>query len=353
MGRRDESFVKPWQSVAECAGQEARLKQRIGYCTTSDGVRIAFSVMGKGPPIIRTSHWMTHVEHDLDSLILRHVLLYLALHHELISFDARGEGMSQRDIETLSFDDWLADLDAVVEASGHERFTLFGASQGAATAVAYAVKHPERVNHLILYGGFANNRLRWDNKEALDLARGLIRQGWGSKQDAYRQWFTSRFLPEGSADQFRYFNKMQRMSASPEIAEKHLMAAATIDVTPLLPKVQAPTLVLHCTGDIVASVECGREMAAGIPGARFVPLPGKNHMLLAGSPAHRIFADAIAEFLGDPPPPRTLPGTRNLQEHASAMVGAVEGNWAIKLVLLAGAVIGLVLSLSQLTGIFG
>lgn len=326
------------------------MKQRIAYCTTSDGVRIAYASAGRGSPIIRTSHWMTHVEHDLKSPIWRHTLLTLAQRHELITFDARGEGLSQREVGELSFDAWLLDLEAVVEAAGYPRFALFGCSQGAATAIAYAVRHPERVSHLILYGGFADNRLRWDDKTSFELASNLIRQGWGSNHDAYRQWFTSRFLPDGSADQFRYFNRMMRQSATPEVAEQHLSAAAKIDVTALLPKVTAPTLVLHCVDDIVAPIECGRQMAAAIPGSRFVPLPGKNHLFLAGSPAHREFAEAVAEFLGDPPPPRRLPGTANLHQHANAMIGAVEGNWVIKLVLLTGAVLGLALSLAQLLG---
>jgi pimeloyl-ACP methyl ester carboxylesterase len=329
------------------------MKQRIAYAMTRDGVRIAYASLGQGSPIVRTSHWMTHVQHDLSSTIWRHALLSLASRHRLISYDARGEGHSQREVDELSFDAWLTDLEAVIEAAGLDRFALFGASQGAATAIAYAASHPDRVTHLILYGGFANNRLRWDDKTSFDLARNLIRQGWGSNHDAYRQWFTSRFLPDGSADQFRDFNKMMRQSATPEIAEMHLAAAAEIDVTPLLPRIRAPTLVLHCEGDIVAPVECGREMAAAIPGARFVPLPGKNHMFLAGSPAHRAFAEEVADFLGDPPPPRVLPGARNLHEHASAMIGAVERNWLIKLALLAGAILGLALSLAQLGGAFG
>lgn len=329
------------------------MKQRIGYCTTRDGVRIAYSTVGSGPPIIRTSHWMTHVEHDMESPIWSHTIRALAMHHEVISFDARGEGLSQRDVETISFDGWMADLEAVIEATGHERFILFGASQGAASAIAYAVAHPERVTHLILYGGFPDKRRRWDDEEKFTLARSLIRQGWGSTQESYRQWFTSRFLPEGSTDQFHSFNRMQQSSATPEIAEQHLVAAAAIDVNALLPKVKAPTLVLHCVGDIVVPVECGRELASVIPGARFVPLPGKNHMFLAGSPAHRLFAEEVAEFLGDPPPPRILPGTRRLQDHASALVGAVERNWLIKLILLAGAVLGLALSVAQVSGYLG
>lgn len=329
------------------------MKQRIGYCTTTDGVRIAYGMAGAGSPIIRASHWMTHIQHDYSSSIWRHALLSLCRNHLLFSYDARGEGMSQRDVGSIDFDGWLLDLEAVVEATGHEQFALFGASQGAATAIAYAVRHPERVSHLILYGGFANRHRRWKDPRDLELARGLIRQGWGSRHDAYRQWFTSRFLPEGSTDQYKVFNRMQRLSATPEVAERHLLAAAEIEITDLLPKVRTPTLVLHCRGDIVAPIECGEELAALIPGARFVPLDGENHMFLAGSPAHRQFAEEVAEFLGDPPPPRALPGSANVQERAAAAVGAVESHWVMKLLLLAGAGVGLGLSAMQIFGWLG
>ena len=328
------------------------MKQRIAFCTTNDGVRIAYAMAGKGTPVIRTSHWMTHLEQDFRNPIWRHVMLGLASQHTLIRYDARGEGMSQRDVEGIDFDDWLTDLEAVVDASGCERFAIFGASQGAATGIAYAVRHPERVTHLIIYGGFADSRHRWTENGSLELACNLIRQGWGARHDAYHQWFCSRFLPGGSADQFRDFNRIQRQSATPEIAERHLRAAASIDVAALMPKVTVPTLVLHCRGDIVAPVECGEEIAAAIPGARFVPLEGENHLFLAGSAAHRKFAEEVADFLGDPPPPRILPGTGSLQDHASAAVGAVEGNWLIKVAILVGALVGLALSIAQIAGAF-
>ena len=329
------------------------MKQQIAFCTTSDGVRIAYAKAGAGSPVVRASHWMTHLEQDFKNPIWRHVMLGFAQRHELLRYDARGEGMSQREVGRIDFDSWISDLEAVVDAAGHERFAIFGASQGAATAIAYAVRHPERVSHLILYGGFADSRHRWQEPGSLELACNLIRQGWGASHDAYHQWFCTRFLPEGSTDQFRHFSRIQRQSATPEVAERHLIAAAQIDVFALLPRVATPTLVLHCKGDIIAPVECGEEIAAGIPGARFVPLEGQNHLFLPGSSAHRKFAEEVAEFLGDPPPPRRLPGTGNLHQHANAMVGAVEGNWLIKLLLLTGAVIGLVLSVMQLSGMLG
>jgi pimeloyl-ACP methyl ester carboxylesterase len=326
------------------------VKQQIGFCTTTDGVRIAYGSVGKGSPIIRTSHWMTHIDHDYSMPIWRHTLLTLSQHHQLISYDARGEGLSQREVGDISFDGWKRDLEAVVEALGHQRFALFGASQGAATAIDYAVRNPDRVTHLILYGGFANPDIRWKDPEQLVLARKLICQGWGSEHNESRQWFTSRFMPDGTAAQFRAFNRMQRLSATPDVAERHLVAAADIRIDELLPRVSTPTIVLHCRDDIVAPVECGEELAAKIPGARFVPLDGSDHLFLPGSSAHRRFAEEVAEFLGDPPPPRTLPGTGNVHDRATAAVGALEGHWMIKLVLLVGGAIGLVLSVMQLSG---
>ena len=225
------------------------MKQQIQYCTTSDGVRIAYAVTGEGTPIIRTSHWLTHLHHDFSSPVWKHVMIGLARHHRLVRYDPRGEGMSQRTCQDVSFEGWMMDLEAVAEATGFERFALFGCSQGAATAVAYAVRHPERVSHLILYGGFARGIMERGEpeaaKERLDLSRALILQGWGRRHPAHRQWFTTTFLPEGSTDQYRWFNKLQKVSASPEMAARHLETAARMDVSALLPKVKVPTLVLH------------------------------------------------------------------------------------------------------------
>ena len=329
------------------------MKQDISYCTTSDGVRIAYASCGQGTPIVRTSHWLTHIDHDLSNPVCGHMFVGLAQNHRVIRYDARGEGLSQREVADISFDAWLRDLDAVIEAAGLDQFAIFGPSQGAATAVAYAAAHPERVTHLILYGGFARGMDRWADPTEMHLARTLILQGWGSKHDAHRQWFTSRFLPEGSADQFRWYNRMQKQSSTAEVAHRHLCATTAIDVTGLLPKVQAPTLVLHSRGDLVVPLVRGQELAAGIPGARFVPLEGENHMFLPGSVAHRQFLEEVAEFLGDPPPPRALPGTASLHQRASAAVVNVEKNWAIKLALVVGGIVGLALSVMQILGFIG
>lgn len=329
------------------------MKQQVQYCTTADGVRIAYAVTGRGSPVIRTSHWLTHLHHDFTSPVWKHVMLGLCAHHRLVRYDPRGEGLSQRECADISLAAWLKDLEAVADASGFATFALFGCSQGAAAAVAYAVKHPERVRHLILYGGFARGRLRRgtdpaEMKRYMALAETLIREGWGRKHEAHRQWFASNFIPEGSADQYRFFNKLQQVSASPDIAFRHLQAAAEMDVSALLPRVKARTLVLHCRDDIVVPFELGEELAAGIPGARLVPLEGQNHLFLADSSAHEDFIHAVYDFLGDPEPRGHLPGTRSFWERLDHRIRSTEQNWLIKAALLVGAVIGLALSVVQI-----
>ena len=329
------------------------MKQQIRYCTTSDNARIAYAVTGSGTPIIRTSHWLTHLEHDFTNPVWKHVMLGLARNHQLVRYDSRGEGMSPRDCPELSFDAWLKDLEAVVDAVGLPRFALFGCSQGASVAIAYAAKYPERVTHLILYGGFARGKLNRGNdpvaaRQKVDLEKALVLQGWGTKNAAHRQWFSSVFLPDGSTDLYRWYNELQQVSTSPEIAARHLETSAALDVTGLLPQVKTPTLILHCRGDVVAPFELGEELAASIPGARLVPLEGDNHLFLAGSRAHREFLHAVCEFLGDPPPKGHLPGTRSFAERLQDRVVSTEQNWLIKVLLLIGAVIGLVLSIIQI-----
>lgn len=328
------------------------MDQQIQYCTTPDGVRLAYSVTGKGSPIVRPSHWLTHLEYDLKSPVWRHLLLGLSQRHSLVRFDARGEGMSQRDVADISFERWLSDLETVVDKLALEKFVLLGISQSASVAIAYAVRHPERVSHLILYGGFARGSLHGGDpikqKQLLELSLNMVRQGWGSDHDAYRQWFTSQFIPGGTAEQARWFNELERVSASPEMAERHLAANADIDVVDLLPKVTVPTLVLHCRGDARVPFKLGEEIAAGIPGAKFVPLDGNNHLFLAGEPAHRAFFDAVAAFIGDPPIKGSLPGTKSRKEEFETIIANIERNWIIKIIIILAAVTGVALFIEEM-----
>jgi pimeloyl-ACP methyl ester carboxylesterase len=323
------------------------MDQQIQYCMTADGVRLAFSVTGKGSPIVRPSHWLTHLEYDLKSPVWRHLVLGLSQRHALVRFDARGEGMSQRDVADISFERWVNDLETVVDRLALEKFTLFGVSQSASVAIAYAARHPERLSHLILYGGFARGFLHQGNpekqKQLLELNRIMVREGWGSDHDTYRQWFTSQFIPGGTAEQSRWFNELERMSATPEMAEKHLVASAGINVVDLLQKISVPTLVLHCRDDLRVPFSYGEEIAAGIPGAKFVPLEGKNHLFLADEPANRGFFDAVAAFLGDPPIKGPLPETKTRKERLESAVTNVEKSWIIKIIIIMAAITGVVI----------
>jgi pimeloyl-ACP methyl ester carboxylesterase len=310
--------------------------QRIGYCTAPDGVRLAYAVLGEGAPLVRPSHWLTHLQHDLTNPVWRHVVLGLAHRRRLVRFDARGSGMSQRDVADISFERWVEDLEAVVDALGLERFALIGISQSASTAIEYAARHPERVSALIVYGGFARGPLLWGKdpekaRQRLDLTRQMIRAGWGLPGEAYRQFFTAMFVPGGTAEQYHAFNALQAASAKPEVADRHMAALGEIDVRHRLAQVAAPTLVLHCRGDAAVPMALGQEIAAGIPGAVFVPLDSPNHLALAGEPAHRQLLEAVARHLGEPPPRRALPGAGRAPGRVEATVQRLKANWLVEL----------------------
>jgi class 3 adenylate cyclase/pimeloyl-ACP methyl ester carboxylesterase len=275
------------------------MTQEIKYCRASDGVRLAYATVGQGPPLVKSANWMNHLEYDWESPIWHHLLEGLARNHTLIRYDARGNGLSDWDVDELSIEAWVGDLETVVDAVGIERFPLFGVSQGCAISIAYAVRHPERVSHLILYGGFALGRGKRSPREHEQTkAMGtLMRLGWGMDSPAFRQMFTSLFIPEGTKEQADWFNDLQRKTTSPECAARYLEVVANLDVRDLLPQVQVPTLVMHVRGDLVAPIDTGRQIAAGIPGARFIALPGQNHLFLKHEPATARFFEEINLFL--------------------------------------------------------
>jgi pimeloyl-ACP methyl ester carboxylesterase len=319
------------------------MDQQIQYCTTPDGVRLAYSIIGKGKSLVRTPHWFAHLEHDLASPVTRHMLLGMAHHHALLRYDPRGVGLSQRDVGEISFERWVADLETVVDHARLDRFILFGLSQGASQAIAYAARYPDRVSHLIIFGGFARGYFHRDNpekqKEMFELSRALIRGGWGSDQESYRQFFTTQFIADGTTEQHHSLNEMQRVAATPEMAERFLLEIANINVVDLLPNIKAPTLVLHARRDQRAPFSLGQELAARIPNAKLIPLDSGNHMLMPEEPALRVAFNAIADFLGEKRI-RTLPGTAGLAERLEKKAKALEQNWFIKIVIVLAAVTG-------------
>ena len=303
-----------------------RLRQTIRFCTSADGVRIAYATMGAGAPLVRAAHFLTHLEHDLDSPVWQPWLAELSRNGKLIRYDGRGCGLSDRTPAPLSLDAWVADLEAVVDAAGLERFALLGCSQGSAVSIAYAARHPQRVSCLVLLGGYARGLLRRDPtpeelREAKMLVE-LIELGWGRDNPAFRQVYTSLFIPGATPEQVRWFNELQRLSATPEHAARTVAAFGQIDVSEAASRLSCPTLVLHARGDARVAFEEGRRLAALIPGARFVPLDSRNHILLEGEPALATFFDELRAFVQahaaapgrDNAFPALTPGERQLVE---------------------------------------
>ena len=275
------------------------MEQKISFCTAPDGVRIAYATMGSGPPIVKAPNWLTHLEYELHSPVWNHWWQEFAKHHTIVRFDQRGSGLSDWTVEDISFDARLSDLETVVEAANVDRFALLGISQGGSTAVAYAVSHPERVSHLILCGAYARGvRKRGASQEEIEARVTLTRQGWGRDNPAYRQLFTSEFMPEATIEQMSWFNELQRISASPESAARMQEESGNVDVLHLLPQVSVPTLVLHARDDARVPFEQGRQLAALIPNAEFVPLDSKNHLPLETEPAWPVMLSEVRRFLG-------------------------------------------------------
>lgn len=276
--------------------------QRIRYVETPDGVRLAWAEAGAGKVLVKAANWMTHLEFDWESPVWQHWMRFFSNNFRFVRHDERGCGMTDWNVGDLSFERWVEDLETVVSVADLPKpFVLLGISQGAATCIAYAVKHPERVSHLILYGGYALGTYSRGDSDQARLYRAMIdfvRLGWGSDNPSFRQVFTSRFVPGASDEQLRWFNELCLKTTSPEMAAQLLEARANIDVLSLLGKVRTPTLVLHSREDDVIPIINGHILAAKIPNAQFVELDSKNHVLLEHEPAWERFCAEILEFTG-------------------------------------------------------
>jgi DNA-binding SARP family transcriptional activator/pimeloyl-ACP methyl ester carboxylesterase len=279
-----------------------QLRQEIRFCTASHGVRIAYATSGKGPPLVKTANWMNHLEFDWESPIWRHVFRALSQDNTFIRYDSRGNGLSDWSVENLSLDAWVDDLKSVVDAAGLERFPLFAISQGCGIAIEFAVRWPERVSKLILLGGYARG---WRTRGETDFAKQtealitLTRSGWGRDNPAYRQVFTSLFMPGATPEQMDWFNELQRITTSPDNAAEILSAHGNIDISHRLGEVRAPTLVIHARGDARVPYANGRELAMGIRGAKFVTLESQNHLILEQEPAWPRMLAEIRQFLAE------------------------------------------------------
>ena len=284
-------------------------RQRIQFCSSHDGARIAYATSGDGPPLVKVANWLSHLEFDWESPVWSPLLRELSRDHTLVRYDERGCGLSDWSVSDLSFEAWVRDLETVVDATGFESFPLLGISQGASIAIAYAVRHPERVTHLIIHGGYARGRLKrsatrdkWEEAETMNK---LAELGWGQENPAFRQFFTTQFIPGGTPEQHRWFNELERISTSPANAGRFMRVFNEIDVEALLSQVRSPTLVLHTTRDARVPFDEGRLIASRIPDARFVPLESDNHLLLESELGWKRWLDELRAFL----PSRRSAGT--------------------------------------------
>jgi len=274
--------------------------QDIRFCRTSDGVTLPVASVGTGPVLLKTANWINHIEHDWISPVFSPLFARLATRFQLVRYDGRGNGLADRDVADISLAAFVRDLEAAVSTIASPRIALLGLSQGCASAIAYAVAHPERVSHLVLYGGYALGRSRRGDTEDPAKAQAflaMMRQGWGEDGSAFMRAFSSIYLPNGTPEQIRWFADMQRASSSGDIAVRLRQACDDIDVTALLPRISVPTLILHATHDNVVPFAQGRHLASAIPGARLVSLESENHVPLHGEPSWNILLSAIEDFL--------------------------------------------------------
>ena len=275
----------------------------VRFANSQDGTALAWTRSGRGRPLVKAANWLTHLEYDRASPVWSHWVEFLESRFDYIRFDERGCGMSDHRTGALVMDTWVADLEAVVGAADPPRpFVLLGISQGASVAISYAVRHPEDVSHLILYGGYARGHDRRGQPGAAALYRAIVdvfRLGWGEDNPAFRQVFTQRFVPDATEEQLTWYNELCQRSMTPEHGAELLLARAEIDVTAILGQVRVPTLVAHAVGDIVVPLEEGALLARQIPGAEFVVVDSGNHILQAAEPAWADFRAAVLRFVGE------------------------------------------------------
>jgi class 3 adenylate cyclase/pimeloyl-ACP methyl ester carboxylesterase len=281
---------------------EPTVPRETHFCTTPDGVALAFAIDGEGPPLVKAGNWMTHLDFERQSPVWRHWVRELSRGHTLIRYDERGCGLSDRQFDgTPTLDTFVDDLAAVIHAAGIQRFALLGVSGGGPIAIEYAVRHPDGVTQLVLYGTYALGRQR---RAAVDADKSrvlmeLTRVGWGGAVPAFRQVFSSIYIPSASEEQKRWYDELQQVSSTGEMAARLWQARGHIDITDTARRITQPTLILHARHDLAVPWEEGRRLASLLPNARFVTLESDNHILQEGEPAWEVFLSEVRAFLSD------------------------------------------------------
>jgi pimeloyl-ACP methyl ester carboxylesterase/DNA-binding winged helix-turn-helix (wHTH) protein len=278
-----------------------RSAQRIEFCRTKDGVKLAIAATGQGLPVVRLPTWFNHLEYDWHVQFRSALYRFLSDRYRLIRYDGRGNGLSDRYVPEISFATFEHDLEVVVDTLRLQRYVLLGISQGAPIAIAHAVRYPERVAKLVLNGGFglgSNKRNSARDQETAQAQLTLMRHGWGDEHSAYLRTFSMLYFPSASAEELKAAAELQRMAMTGETAVRLRLAFADVDVLDLLGKVSAPTLILHSRHDNAVPFAEGRRLAAGIAHAKFVALESENHVPMPDEPAWPTFIGQIEAFLG-------------------------------------------------------
>jgi pimeloyl-ACP methyl ester carboxylesterase/DNA-binding CsgD family transcriptional regulator len=276
-------------------------RQHVRYVQASDGTRLAWAESGSGHDIVKAANWLTHLEYEWESPVWKHWLQFFSAHWRFVRYDERGCGMSGWQGGVLTVPQWASDLEKVIDAAQPAGpVTLLGISQGGAACIQYAIRHPERVARIILYGAYARGALRRGTpltRQEYQAMVVLARVAWGKDNPTFRQVLTSRFIPGASHEQVQWFNDLCLKTTTGEIVATLFEARAVLDISASLGEVRTPTLVLHAREDAVVPIEEGRFLATGIPGAEFVELDSRNHILLEAEPAWGRFCEAVLAFL--------------------------------------------------------
>ncbi len=273
--------------------------QDIRFARSADGVGIAYAVHGAGPPLLIDACWLSHLQFDWQSPVWRHYLVELGRIATVIRYDERGHGLSDRGVTDHSLEARVADLEAVADDAGLDRFALLAMAQGGPVAIEYAARHPERLTRLAFYGSYAGAQAA-ATPEELELYaafEALIRVGWARPTSEFRRVFSSMMIPGGTEEQMRWLDDLQKMSVDAETAVLARSQRQVTDSTPRMAELDLPTLVLHSRGDQMNEFDHSRELAAGIKGARLVALESNNHIVLADEPAWPVLLRELTNFL--------------------------------------------------------
>ncbi len=299
---QQESVSSTLHKVEASPDTELISEQEIQFFTTSDGVRIAYTIGGSGPPLVRTIDWLNHLDFEWKNPLRRCWFSEVMCHNTLLRYDQRGSGLSDWNVDDFSFERSLADFEELISAAGWDKFALVGNCQGGPIGAAYAARYPERVTKLVLVRTFARG---WPPPgsmltEQFNAMLTLVRLGWGRDNPAFRQLWTTLFRPDASPEETKWMNEFQRITSTPDNAARAMAEFPKIDITDLLPKICCPTLVIHSRDEAVVPAIEGRLIASRIRGARYVELPSRNHEVVPGEPAWQIFVDEFSRFLGWP-----------------------------------------------------